>query len=360
LTPLIFGWDPFSNAAGRQPWVKVKYLTKRYVSPYPGGADFAAIFSTDDFITTNTALLDTVNGRNGKITFYGAEDHLGANADQADIDVVAQWRVDGAEIGTHSRIHDNPNGLTVWQQVGGVTEESLGFLAWDASPQWLYDKADSLDGNSRLADPLWGKSMALPNNIYSAEVMNAIVDAGYLTMRSQSMGAFTRDFYYATPLWAAARGDSIMSGAPPEYGRRPRNMIGLPPTMTAASVVGDTSSTPTMDQVSHNMRRLVSQIRGQDRGELVLFWHTTKKRPGPDWYEDGVDFDEAGAMFGVVNEYGGAFMTASELGRHRRNFGTAVATPAGYAADDSLAFTVEDQVWYVPDGQDGRFIRGVK
>jgi len=365
---LIFGWDAYSSAIGRQPYIKIKYLTKRYVAPYPGNSDAVAVFSTDDFIAAdNDSFITVFDRHNMKYTIFGARIHVdAANIYQADMAKILSWRDDDdMEVGTHSWHHKNDvgtEGLPHWQQVAGeITQAVVDSIVADSRPDWLYALADSADGDSRADDLYFGKSIALPNNRYSGEVMNAIVDHDYLTMRTGSMDLYTRDFYYqSVGVFAPARADSSMSGAPSQYGRRARNMLGVAPTVEVKQIVGAKDSvTFDLDSVAHNMRRLVNQIRGQDRGEIVLFWHETKSY-GPDWYDEGVDPDELEVICDVLDEYGIPTMRASELGRHRRSGAVEVTTPYGYAANDSLKFSLGDRVWYIPNGVDERHIRGVR
>ena len=164
-TPLLFGWDAYSTAIGRQPWIKIKYLTKKYVSPYPGGADAVASFSTDDFIAADNDSFITVFNRHGmKYTIFGARVHVDAATDyQADMGKILSWRDDyDMEIGPHSWYHKNPAGLTYWQQVEGeITQAVVDSIDRDSRPDWLYALADSADGNRREGDPYFAKSIAL-------------------------------------------------------------------------------------------------------------------------------------------------------------------------------------------------------
>ena len=178
-------------------------------------------------------------------------------------------------------------------------------------------------------------------------------------MRAGAMDYLRPGQILRSATWAPDAADSIVSGAPTQYGRRPRNMLGMPTTVPVNHVVGAKGNVTDPDSVAHNMRRLVNQIRGQDRGEIVLFWHETKSY-GPGWYAEGVDPSELEAMLDVLDEYGIPTMRASELGRWRRNNGEAISTPTGYAANDSLSYGSLDRVWFIPDGVDNRFIRGVR
>jgi len=358
-----YNWDRLSNTTvnNRTPYIVIKYITKKYQSPYPSNSDIAVQLSTDDFIVDNDDWIPVFQAHGAKYTIFGSRVHVdAANIYQADMGKILDWRNAGMEIGTHSYYHKLTYGLAFWeQQAGSITQAVLDSISRDARPDWLYALADSADGNRRESDPLFGKSIALPNNQYSGAVLNAIAAHDYKAMRAVAMGTYDLEKYFAAPTYAPTRGDSIMSGAPSQSGRKPRNMLGMPTTMPIQWIVSTKATFPTMAQVRNNMSRLLFQIRGQDRGEIVLFWHE-KKTDGPGWYSEGVNADELDAMLDAVDEFGAVTMTAADLGRWRRANGRVVATPEAFAQPDSFKFNVADQVWFVPDGVDNRWIRGVR
>lgn len=370
--PLLYGWDSYSNAATREPYVTVKYITKRY-RPVFGTSDLAFVFTTDDFIEkANSAFTDTFNAHGGVYTLFGSRIHVDhPEGKQSGMDSLLTWLAQGHEIGTHSYYHKNPAGLTHWEQSrpGKVWDATARAETYaDAKPDWLYALADSATGDSLKAHPYFAKSIALPNNTISMGVQRVLADLGYLSVRGMAVSqSYDRTKYPWAPSWAPAYGDTGMSTT--SYAaRRPRNMMLLPYSMTTTPLVKryNTASTAA-DSVRHNMRRALYQWRGQDRGAFVTLTHDVKSTNALHsgyGYTDGINPDELGAMLDVVDELGVPYMRASEYGRWRRSTGTPIDTPDGYynapADDDSARFYAHEGVWYKPDGIDNRLIPGLR
>lgn len=359
-------WDRLgsANVNWRTPVIVIKYITKRYQPPF-GTSDLAFVFTTDDFRSAaNSAFADTFNARGGVYTMFGSR----TQANTVGMDSLLAWLDEGHEIGPHSKLHQDPLGLTHW-------ERSRPGLVWDATaraevyadaqPDWLYAMADSAIGDSLKSHPQFGKSMALPNNTISMGVQRVLADIGYLSVRGKALETiFDRTKWLSPPTWAPAYGDTGMSVAHHAQ-RRPRNMMLLPMSLAAGAIVGANDKDADLDSVRVNMRRALFQWRGTGRGEFVMLTHDAKSAPlTTGFYTDGIDPDELGAMLDVVNEYGARYMTASDLGRWRRATGTAIDTPTGFynasVGDDSARYYAHERVWYKPDGIDTRWIRGVR
>lgn len=358
----MLGWDPYSTAAGRQPYVVVKYVNKPYAAPYPNGADWAFIASTDDWQPANQVYADTFLAHGGTYTMFGAKVQMATNGRMGISDLVGLLD-EGFEIGPHSRKHYTAGLLAHQPLVCDPSDTAWVSLLWDVDPSWMYDAAEALDGDRREANPYFAKSMAIPQNTWSPEVLLAIANTGYEAFRAGAMDGdfYTRELYWGKANQGAARTDSISSGAPTQAGRRARNLLGLPTTLPVQRVVGaKANATADLDSIRNAMRRIVSQVRAQDRGELVLFWHDNKTSPNDPAYSEGVDGDDLGAMLDVVDEYSGPYMRASERGRWLRQYSTAVPTPAGFAQVDTFRFTADDDVWGLPYGIDNRWMRNIR
>lgn len=367
---LAYGWDNYSTATGRNPYIVVKYITKKYQPPF-GTSDLAFVFTTDDFIeAANSAFTDTFNAHGGTYSLFGARVHVDGTVKQSGMDSLLAWLGEGHEVGTHSYYHKNPAGLTHWEQsrpskVWDATARAEVYL--DAKPDWLYALADSATGDSLKSHPQFGKSMALPNNTISMGVQRVLADLGYLSVRGNAVGSYDRTKWPRANTWGPAYGDSAMSVAA-QAQRRPRNAMLLPYSMTTSWLVNAPgSATANLDSVRHNMRRALYQWRGQGRGEFVMLTHDVKSSnpiASGFGYADGVNPEELGALLDVVDEIGARYMTASDLGRWRRATGTAIDTPAGFfnasVSDDSAKYFAADETWYKPHGVDSRWIRGVK
>lgn len=368
---LPFGWDNYSSAINRTPYVVVKYITKRYQPPF-GTSDLAFVFTTDDYIeSANSAFTDTFNAHGGVYTMFGARKHVDhSGGKQSGMDSLLTWLGQGFEIGTHSRQHRDPAGLTYWEQSrpGKVWDQTARGQVWfDAEPLWLHALADSATGDSLKSHPQFGKSMALPNNTISMGVQRVLSDLGYLSVRGNSASTYDRSKYYTLLTWAPAYGDTLLQ-IPQQSQRRPRNVMMLPYAMTANYFVGPPSRAACdADSVRHNMRRALYQWRGQGRCDFTMLTHDVKAT-NPAYsgfgYADGIDPVELGAMLDVVDEIGARYMTASDLGRWRRVTAQAIDTPAGFynapVSDDSAKYFATDETWYKPNGIDNRWIPSIR
>jgi hypothetical protein len=367
---LSYGWDNYSSAIGRNPFVVVKYITKKF-RPLYGTSDIAFAFTTDDFIEgANSAFTDTFNAHGAVYTMFGARKHVDGTVKQSGMDSLLTWLNEGHEIGTHSRTHQNPAGLTYWEQSrpGKVWDATARAQTWfDAEPIWLYALADSATGDSLKTHPQFAKSMALPNNTISAGVQRVLADQGYLSIRGMGVQGFDRTKYYWFPSWAPAYADSGVNPTQTAQ-RRPRNMALLMYTTQPLQFVGlPTRTSADLDSVRHNVRRMLFQIRGQSRGEFAILTHDVKAThpvASGFGYADGMNPDEVGAMLDVADEIGVRYMTASDIGRWRRDAAKPIDTPAGFYSasvqDDSARYYAAERVWFKPDGIDGRWIPGVR
>jgi peptidoglycan/xylan/chitin deacetylase (PgdA/CDA1 family) len=361
-------WDEFNQSVNKYPWVTVKYLTKSYQLPF-GTGDWALVVSTDDGRNAaNTAWVDVAVAHDAKFTIAVNDSfirrHLiGGVAARAE--TLLWWHdVHGMEIANHTLTHPSPRGLATYLVTTDTVTSNVNYnkIRIQASPEWMYSMADSIDGNERRNSPYWGKSAALPNNKWNPEALRILADMKYSQVRVGSVSSpivhsdYDAGYFNVDEGTAFSRSDSLFAGASYPDQRKSRNMMGLPTTMPVQLIVGEkTNTTITEAQVKQNMKRAVAQIVGDGRGVLSLFWHETKPLSGA--YSEGVDAEEFDWMLDVMDDMGGRAMRMSEYGNWIKQYATAIDRPA---ALDTFGYLAADAVWFVPDGVDQTWIRGVK
>jgi hypothetical protein len=351
-----YSWDDYSLAVGRTPYVVVRYRPGLYVKPF-STSDWAFIACTDDGIfPANNAYTDIFSAHGGKYTIFMARSQLSSPYHQATPRQLVEFHTRGMEVGNHSRYHLLDGGLTHWTR--SMTMADTNSAAWDSlmfdvSPRWMYNLADTIVGDLR-GDPTFAKSFALPLNLWSPEVMLALEKVGYAAVRTSCLSwQYNRDGYYQTATQRPAQTDTLMTGVPTQFGRRPRNMTGLPtflPMPQVASWKANPALTQaSLDSIKTNLHKVIFQVRGQDRRAICLYWHDFKTNPSGQEYGEGVNSNELDAMLQVVDATGGRYMTASEYTNWIKARATAVATPASYAQPDTFKVQASDRVWFIPD-----------
>lgn len=348
-----FSWDDFGQTIGRTPYVVVTYSTQLYDKPF-GTSDWAFLASTDDGkFPCNNAYTDTFLAHNGRYTIFVAKCQVGSGFGAATAEQIVGFRQRGMGVGNHSRYHKNPEGLTYWTRKMTMTDTlsaAWDSLKFDASPAWMYAMADTIVGDLR-DDPFYAKSFALPDHQWSPEVLLALEKLGYRAVRcGGAFASYDRDSYFVVATQRPGQADTLRMGVPTQFGSRPRNLVGMPPSDAVSAIVGfkaNRTTTPAeLDSIRTNVHRAIFQVRGQDRRVLHLFWHDYKTDPsGPNYY-DGVDGNELGAMLDVVDQTAGRYMSLNEYAAWIRNRATPVATPAFYAQPDTYKVRDTDLIWY--------------
>lgn len=350
-----YHWDDYSSARGRTPYVVVKYRNTPYVKPF-GTSDWTFIANTDDGkFPCNNAYTDIFLAHGGKYTIFMAKNQISTGTGASTPRQLIDFHTRGMEVGNHSRYH-REWGLTYWSRQ--MTMPDTNSAAWDslmfdAGPVWMYNMADTIVGDLRN-DPTFAKSFALPTNSWSPESLLALAKFRYVAVRTNaSSSQYNRDRYYTLATQRASKTDTISTGMPTQFGRRPRNMTMLPPFDWAPTIVGykgnPALTEASLDSIRHNAHRVIFQLRGQDRRALHLFWHDFKTNPSGNGYGEGLNANELDALLDVVDELGGRYMTTSEYANWIKDRATPVATPAGYAQPDTFKFQASDRVWFVPD-----------
>lgn len=360
----FYNFDQTNTALERcyVPWLEIKYLTKRYSAPFPGGKDIAFVWQTDDGkIAFNDSLADAFLDHGGRFTMFLCDSLTLNDPGAMDYEHAASLHDQGFEIGWHSKRHragPASQYLTLYERIG-ATAALYDSLRVEMSPQILYNRATAIGRPDLEASPLWGKSMALPGYPYSPWVVRQASEYGYNILRVGTAIPYTTTAgaNWVLPTYAAARTDTARGHMPASLERAPRNMMLLPLTSEINQIVGEKANTTiTEDQVRFNFRKLLRQAKAQNRPVVSLYEHNFKSGS----YSYGVDPEEMRWMLREAVAQGAWITTASEYSRWIELGSTAIATPVGYAQPDSFRFSADDRVWFKPNGVDNRWIRGVK
>lgn len=382
-----------TSATTRAPWITIKYVTQPYTAPYPDGAEWAFVFSTDDEAAySNHVYTRLFAERNMGYTIYVREDQVGRTG-YAPWDSLIAWHDQGMEIGSHSRFHwaTRPDGTPLtqpnaakawyglntyfsrWGDVGSfvpgatLAQCTTGFdsLLVDTDPKWLYDGAFNAIQDSLRSDPNWGKSLATPGNVFRPEVLKATQMHNYRAVRSgQSyplvLADGNRPAGFKALYFRGNDTDTLWAGMIGHNQRQPRNLVCQATNYASFEFVGpkaDTAFVGHLDSVRVNFRRAVKIARAQNVNVINLFTHALKSDRV---YQHGINADELSALLDVVEEENGWAARASDFGRWNQQWATPMGTPLAYAQDDSFRFAPSEHVWYQPDGLDNRFIRGYR
>jgi hypothetical protein len=373
--PAHYQWDGFSSVTNRTPVVVVKYITKRY-TPRFGTADWAVVFQSDDGrYRANKAWTDTLATYGGKMTLYVAETQL---KNSSALDSLRAFSVNelialhdaGHEIGSHSRWHIGSvnyhsrinKGLTTGTGVGSTAYDSL---VVDTSPNWLYAMADSM-GRDLDGSLLWAKSYGAPTSQIGPYSQRALIDHEYLSYRGLAFGlTYDREKYYAPGVGAPAYGrDSLITVGPTQYARHAMNARQLMPHMGHIQFVGGPDSLSTslthMPKVKSAFERTVFSHIGRNQLVVSFFAHDLKTMGSEQYAAEGIQADEIGLIARVVRQWGGKWMTATELANWLMASGSAVDHPFNSQRTDTFAVYEADRAWFKPHGVDNRWIRGVR
>ena len=376
--PLLYGWDNYSTAIGRNPYVVVKYITKRYQKPF-GTADWALVFQSDDWrATANKAWADTMYARGGKFTLFGFRQYSslpgigteGVNDATRCLSLSELFAVydKGNELGSHSKFHTPAKGYhdRIVASGTGIASAAYDSMVVDYGPNWMYAVADSA-GRDLRDSPRYAKSFGAPVSFLEAYAQRVLVDHGYSAWRTLATYAtYDREKYYSMPAPGyRASADSAVTGGTSQAERHVRNIREQYPWEGSHStIVGipDSNSTSLthLPKVAHNIRRLIEQRRGNDTRVVHFFAHDLKSGGSGNYPTEGVNADEIGRICYVTNLLGGRYMTVAELGNWFAASSTFIDHPFNAARPDTFRMYEADGVWAKPDGVDNRWIRGVR
>jgi hypothetical protein len=371
-----FHWEAADPWAGYRPWITVTLRESDYEAPYPDGADWAFVFSTDDgVVRANDAYAAAFAARDLSYSIYVSEIDEAVEGTTSWDDLL-RWRELGMEIGSHSRWHNQVDaygngGLNLYDargmQTGGYhcgCDPDIAMLTtgWDSlladsDPVWLYDGAEARTGDRREDDLLWGKTLALPQNQYNPYVLKAVAYHGYVGMRCRSVAVWGTlpdgegDYFTtATRTPAGTVTDTMRIGVMPHDPHGWRNLLGVPPSVDPWMITGSVYNGDLSEgQVRFNTRNAIERMRASHRRVLGIYVHDFRSEPGMG-YGDGIDADEMEWILDEVQGRGGAVMNVGDYQRWVRSRATPIGTPFSFAQPDSFAFVEAQRVWYVPQG----------
>jgi len=373
----FYSWQNTSHATYDKycPYIVVQYVDRLYQAPFPNGLDFAVVLQTDDGnVGINTAWIDTFTARGkGKYTLGMTE-----NLTEQDVgyispgDILSARQAGIIEFANHTFNHtpleDFGDSTVIGEYTDGMypTLLSANATQWDkllfeVDPEWMYYVADSLGVDMR-ADPYWGKTLLYAVDPYGPTAAKALAYHDYAAYRGPSV---TRNLVDPS------------SGGMTHYtvGRRPadsdttygfirqtraldaRNLMFTGNLFSVTDLVGDPTDPVDLEMTTLKTKSYIENIRAQGRGVFSLFVHETKSFPG--YPAGGMEHEEFSAVLDVIDSYGDPYMFYSEAARWMKQWASPVQTPAAYAQEDSFKFRADEEVWYLLDGMNGRFIRGL-
>lgn len=373
-----FHWETDPSWADKVPWITVEYREEPHSSPFPGGADWAFVFSTDDGRReANLAYADIFASHGFAYSVFVIQVAMDDAGRLSWSDLVG-LRSLGMEIGSHSRWHFDPNpdgraGLCIYDcpfdaprmilsdYVRGTDPGALaapGATGWDSllcdtDPVWLYDGAEALDGDRRENDPQWGKTFALPLNHWDVWSLQAMAYHGYEAMRCGSAETirFLPDGnldFYVPATFRPELADSLRIGFTPHAPGLARNLVGVPLSIQIQTIVGSKDDTGIpREQVVFNLKNLLEKARASHRRVVATFVHDFKTDPDGPRYSEGLDPEELEWILQTVADNGGSVMTVGEYARWMKRTASPVATPAAFAQPGEFRYDAGDSVWFV-------------
>jgi hypothetical protein len=350
-----------ATALTRRPWIEIKYVTKRYSSPFPSGADWAFIFHMPDAtVRSGDSLRSVAEEFGAKITFDMSYFYIG-NGTYITWPFIFDAIDSGHELAYHTYQH---NSYTDY----AITDTTVA--GWDAlknqfKPSYMRNYVTA-NGRPDLVDnPRFMRTLsptAGGQDPYAHLLARLL---GYDNIRMSYTAYASGDYIAVTTnnngaAWArAAASDTARIGAVTAKDRyaRPMNLIPLTMPVTRIASASDNKHVPE-DSLKYNFRKLVRQVRADGRRAIMLYTHGTKTDPNV--VTEALDPEELRWMLEVAVEEGAAFMTIAEFGAWIRQWATAVDSPDRAAVPDTFESTAADRVWFKPDGVDNRFIPGVR
>jgi len=340
---------PGVGSFDKVPWFTVTYSTMPYKTPFPGG-EFVFIFTTDDGkVAANEAYAGVFNEFGWKYSAFVAKTHFNGAADEPTAASIVALVDDGFEVGSHSRHHLSPYGISQWDISAGMVPGTAGWdsLVRDTEPDWMHHLADSLDGDSRLTHPYFGKSFATPQNELTQEGIMALAQHGYTGVRfgsERKASATGISDLFREMRYNAATSDSMRITGIPKDILREQNYMGVPYNLGIDAIVGAKAISPSEAEIKWNFRRLIRQVVARKTKAVSLYTHDLKSGG----YTNGLDEAELRWMLEVVYDEGGTCMRLTDFVNWKKTWSTACATPAGYAQGDSMRFDATDAVWFKP------------
>jgi hypothetical protein len=378
----LYSWEGSGATSGvpNRPYMVVKYLTMKYVAPYPGGSDWAfAIHSDDGRAKVNQLLADEMGTRDGgRFTMFFNQGGMGFDATYQTWDSVTTWYDEGiVEIGSHSLTHVPADTFVS----GGVIDEyTVGMypltltagatgqdsLLYNYDPKWMFYDAEEAGFGDYTGQPYFGQSFGVPVRNHTPNSQMAWATFGYIAARVLEVDNTTFDADgnldpYTVSDRYPARADTIYSGfRQNDKNREPRNVRVIANSNGVDDFVGEKTDNPSMDVVAYRTRNIIENSRAQRRGLVGFLLHDVKTGEDSADYDTGIDPDELAAILDVVDDLGGPYVFIGQMGNWFAHYSATIVTPAGYAQPDTYKYTIEEGYWGTFNGVDNTFIPGVR
>lgn len=359
-------------------WFEVEYETRPPVSRFPGGKNWAFVFSTDDGVTapneTYTSIFED-RGKQYTIFVVGKGNADDAYGNQADYAQIVDWYDRGMEIGYHSTTHrnvvGNEDGLSSYDGRG------LNIVTWDAGDNWedIFANPLSTGYDSLLADcdPTWftaqvesvtvradlsGSSrwlrvFALPFHDYTQQALVALDHVGFVGVRGSAntnlnVPTVSPSGDYIWPGLAAwtvsgTQADSVNAGGYHPEPSRVNNLWMTGINLPASDLVGTVASpAASYAEVRENLRVYVENFVARGRDCVQIYTHNDIDSTTLEWLLDAVD------------ELGGATLSVGQYIAATAGRGSPADLPLGYGQNDTLSFAAEDRAWFTPPARVSR------
>jgi hypothetical protein len=355
----------------------IRGISKRYVAPFPNGADCALILSTDDGRKAFNDSVAAIWDRNGgTYSMYMAEKHVSSDnvSTYSPSGLKAFYDAWPHEMGPHSRYHDADNGLVYWladaydESHPGITSAmtdtataAYDSLKFDADPEWMYDYLveQGADLLTLSNSGMFCKTLALPQNQWSPEVLLAATDIGYKGMRTGMIAKNTVNTHYIWGNVANVRPgdtDTIYCGQVEERLLDPVNIVGVPMTRSVKDIVGDKTDDPDSATVYARAEWVFNQHRGNGT-RVVHFLEHDFKTGG---YTDGMNADHLRALAACAVDNNVWMCSVAEYVDWINLYSIATPTPEYNDIPDTFMYSVNDDAWAIPDGRYDALVPGIR
>jgi len=395
---LVSARMPDHATAAARPFFTLSWIEGYDPGPLlPGGATLIASMNSDDgHKASNEAWSQKADSLGISITINVNIQELGSYYDADDL---RTWRARGMEIGAHSRVHPLygtaqycSTGSVGFREHGKVGEfgvydcddwappqrtwpedifskagSGTDSLLVDFDPCWLY----AYMGAQYLNDPYVGKALALPNNRWNQQGIEAARRLGYTSIRTTRAGPgnlygqYGHDAQWGWFDWRAgatslgcggfgtSESDSTRISFVMHYPWSPVNVMLWAPSFAAEDLVGPREVTFTEDELRARVRYQAQRHIG--RKQPIMHWFTHDIKSGPYGDTTAIDPWEFVIVVDELQKLGAVFMNSSDVLAWKYAVTTPLDLREPWAQPAPYQWTKEDGIWRRP-----YWIRGVQ